>query len=105
MSYVKCEFVMDGPGPDEKIVRVQEADDTWEEVVASRNSLLKVSHKKETASGQWEDVVIPNIPHSYLLETSSVLQRTIGGRILVELNSESVSGKWRLWVPEDNVLP
>jgi hypothetical protein len=77
---VKCEVVMDGPGPMEKLVKVQTSDGFWEEVIVGVNS------------------VVSDMVGNYLLKTSRILAED-QERVLVELPRESVSGNWRLWVP------
>jgi hypothetical protein len=74
MCRIKCEHVMDGPGPQEQVVRVKQATGVYEEVIASRSSISQ-----------------------NMLETSSVLARD-DGKVLIELPRESASGKWRLWI-------
>lgn len=81
MMKLKCEVVMDGPGPNEQIVRVRAADGHTEDVVAHRSSV-----------------------QNGLLETSRALARD-GGRVLVELPRESTAGNWRLWVPHTELQP
>lgn len=67
---------MDGPGPNEKVVKVQQATGVWEEVVTSSASVFD----------------------GRLLETAHIM--TKDGQSLVELPRESASGKWRLWVKD-----
>ena len=77
MCKVRCEVVMSGPGPNEKIVTIRDAE-----------------------SGMKEEVVaVASAVAGGFLETSHVLGRD-SGRVLVELPRESASGKWRLWVSE-----
>lgn len=76
---VKCERMMDGPGPSEQVVRVLTADGHAEEVVVHQSS-IRDGH----------------------LETSRALARD-GTRVLVELPRESTSGNWRLWVNQTEV--
>lgn len=78
MIQVRCEVVLNGPGPNESIVKVQRVDGNWEEVVVTNRS----------------------IEHGFLrarrVDSSN-------GNVLIELPQESASGNWRLWVPEANV--
>lgn len=80
MCRVRCEHVMNGPGPNEQVVKVQEAGGNWEEIVTNADRV-----------------------YDGRLETSPIM--TDGGNVLVELPRESASGKWRLWVPEANTRP
>ena len=75
---VRCEVVLDGPGPDESIVKVQRVDGNWEEIVAPKRAV----------------------------EQGFLHARRVGvseENVLVELPRESVSGSWRLWVPKVSV--
>jgi hypothetical protein len=75
MNHVRCEVVLDGPGPNESIVKVQRIDGSWEEVIAPKRS----------------------IEHGFLLARRVASSE---GNVLVELPQESASGNWRVWVPE-----
>lgn len=74
-NHVRCELVLDGPGPNESIVKVRRVDGQWEEVIAPKHF----------------------VEHGFLRA-----QRlgSLEGNVLVELPQESASGSWRLWVPE-----
>ena len=75
---VKCDKVVDGLMPAEKIARIQTADGKIEDVAVSAKSI----------SGD------------------KLLAAEIGrreGKVLVELPRESVSGRWRIWVKESSI--
>lgn len=78
MCRIRCEKVMDGPGPNDVVVKVHLATGKWEEVVAPSNAV-----------------------EGGFLETSSVLDKR-ERQVLVELPRESASGAWRLWVNEED---
>lgn len=72
---IKCVTVENGPGPSETVVGIK------------------------TAAGHQEEVVV----HQSLTENNTVQVSRIGWdneRVLVELPRESVSGNWRIWVPQ-----
>ncbi len=75
---VKCNDVVDGFMPAEKIARIQTADGRIENVAVSVQS---ISGDKLLASeiGREE------------------------GKVLVELPRESASGRWRIWVKESSI--
>jgi hypothetical protein len=73
---------MNGPGPNEQIVRVPEASGQWEEVIANSSSVIGGN----------------------MLQTSAVLGQK-DGNVLVELPRESATGKWRLWVRDTDARP
>lgn len=79
MCKVRCEVVMNGPGPNEQIVKIREASGFYEEVVATIGAVT-----------------------NGFLETSHILGRD-AEKVLVELPRESASGKWRLWVSERDI--
>lgn len=75
---VKCNEVVDGLMPSEKIARIQTADGKVEDVAVAAQS---ISEGKLLASeiGRQE------------------------GKVLVELPRESASGRWRIWVSESAI--
>lgn len=77
-NLLRCELVLDGPGPNESIVKVQRVDGNWEEVIAPKHF----------------------VEHGFLRT-----QRlgSSEGKVLVELPRESASGSWRLWVSEKSM--
>ncbi|WP_437276682.1 hypothetical protein WME90_36340 [Sorangium sp. So ce375] len=77
---IRAELIMDGPGPNERLIKVTTADGRSEEVVVHENSFS----------------------NGYL-QTSRPLA-VKDKRALIELPRESVSGNWRLWVKEDAVV-
>ena len=77
MCKVRCQDVMEGPGPGEKVVKVQ-TPEGWEEVIAP----------------------VSSVKQGFLI-TSAVLDRR-DGKVLVELPRESASGRWRLWIDQAN---
>ncbi len=78
--FVRCTEIADGPGPSEAIVGIRTADGTQEEVVLSKRSI-----------------------HNHLVEIGSPLL-TESGKSLIELPRESLSGRWRIWVPASDVV-
>ena len=77
---IKCKHLMDGPGPSEAIVSIV------------------------TADGQQEEVVVyTGLLRDGYLEVGPVLGNR-DGETLVELPRESASGRWRVWVPETEVV-
>lgn len=76
---LKCRRVMDGPGPSEVVVAIT-VDGGIEELMVQESSL------KNSA-----------------LEVGSIVGRN-NGLSLIELPRETASGKWRVWVPNDQVL-
>jgi hypothetical protein len=75
MHLVKISIVTDGPGPSEKVVGVPTTDGS-EEVVLHASALM----------GDRIEVGVLGFAED-------------GKRALVELPRESVSGRWRVWVP------
>jgi hypothetical protein len=71
---VKCKAVTLGPGPTEAVVEITTTDGS-EEVIVSRR-----------------------LVNNKLLEVGSLVHEG-DDRVLLELPRESVSGKWRVWVP------
>jgi hypothetical protein len=72
---IKCVTVENGPGPSETVIAIK------------------------TSSGHDEEVVV----HKSLTENNTVQVSRIGSdneRVLVELPRESVSGNWRIWIPQ-----
>ena len=72
-----CE-VLNGFIPAEKIVRIQAADGTWEEVVVSPRNL-----------------------NGNRLEANEIQREA--DKVLVELPRETASGLWRVWVKESSI--
>lgn len=75
---IKCQRLMDGPGPSEAIVSIR------------------------TTKGEEEVVVYTGLLTNGYLEVGPQLsgQRD---RVLVELPRESASGRWRVWIPTSEV--
>lgn len=73
---IRCQLVMDGPGPSEAIVSIRTADGRDEEVVIYKGLL----------SGGF-------------LEVGPAVHRT-EEHILIELPREAASGQWRVWVKQ-----
>jgi hypothetical protein len=71
---LKCRPLMNGPGPSETTVSIT------------------------TSEGKDQLVVDSELVHGDLLEVLRVLEQD-KDRALVELPRESVSGRWRVWVP------
>lgn len=74
MLRIRCKEMMEGPGPDEKVVQVETVGGAQEEVVVDRRSIYDGG-----------------------LEVGGVSSDR--GSLLVELPRESASGNWRIWVP------
>lgn len=72
--FIKCMPLMDGPGPSEKLVAIQTAEGTQEEVA-----------------------VYTGLVKNGFLEVGPAISRD-QNRVLVELPTESASGRWRIWV-------
>ncbi len=77
---VRIDTLGEGPGPDEVVIEVKTASGITEQVVVSASTIV-------------QDMIEVGYPIHRLPE-----------RILVELPRESVSGRWRLWVPTSNVI-
>jgi hypothetical protein len=77
--YIKCQRLMDGPGPSEAIVSVR------------------------TTKGEEEVVVYTGLLSNGCL---NVGPRLIDqpDRVLVELPREAASGRWRVWIPTSEVV-
>lgn len=75
---VKCKVVTEGPGPSETVVEIKTTDGN-EEVIVSRK-LVK----------------------NDFLDVGPLVHED-KTRVLLELPRESVSGKWRIWVPKSAV--
>lgn len=78
MLFVTCESLSDGLIPSEAVVSIRTADGDEEEVVVDR--AVVADNKLQVAQ-----IGVSN------------------GRVLVELPRESASGRWRLWVPSENL--
>ena len=76
---LKCRYLIDGPGPSEGVIEVTIEGGTEEVVV----------NKKSLKNGE--------------IEVGAVIA-VRGDFRLVELPRESVSGKWRVWVPSQTIL-
>lgn len=76
---VKVTKLMDGPGPNEVLVKV------------------------ETDQGHFEEVIV----HSAAIESDTIdigyPLHSENDRAFVELPRETMSGSWRIWVPMANV--
>lgn len=77
---LKCDSVVDGVGPSEKIVSIT------------------------TTSGLEEVVVYSGLVEHNTLDVGPSLRRE-NNNVLVELPRESTSGRWRLWVPTSALAP
>lgn len=78
--FVRFSLIAEGPGPFESVVGVRRSDGATEEIVLS---------KRLTDEGA--------------INVGSPLMEK-GGNFLVELPRESVSGKWRIWVPRSEAV-
>lgn len=76
---LKCTVSMEGPGPSEAIVAIHAADGSLEEVVVDKKSII----------------------NGYLDVGPRIASRK--GETLVELPREAASGRWRLWVSENDL--
>jgi hypothetical protein len=72
---VKCKLLNEGPGPTEAVVEIKTTEGS-EEVIVSRRLVDKDS-----------------------LDVGPLVHEE-KNRVLLELPRESVSGKWRVWVPK-----
>ena len=77
---LKVKRIDDGPGPNEVIIEVTTSEGASEQVVVHKLAL--------DTSG--------------MIEIGSPVQRR-QDRFLVELPRESMSGAWRVWVPNEHV--
>jgi len=75
---IKCQRLMEGPGPSEAIVSVC------------------------TTQGEEEVVVYTGLLTNGYLEVGPKLSSQ-PNRVLVELPRESASGRWRVWIPTSEV--
>jgi hypothetical protein len=77
---VKCTKIADGPGPSEAVVSIVTVDGPSEEVALSsrhfQNGTINVGAPLNAQKGQY----------------------------LIELPRESASGRWRIWIPESEVV-
>ena len=76
---IKCQRLMDGPGPSEAIVSVH------------------------TTQGEEEVVVYTGLLTNGYLDVGPRLSSQ-PDRVLVELPRESASGRWRVWIPASEVV-
>ncbi|CDX34986.1 hypothetical protein MPLDJ20_20021 [Mesorhizobium plurifarium] len=74
--FLKCTPIMDGPGPLETIVKIQTAEGTQEEVA-----------------------VYKGLVNNGFLEVGPPIVST-SDKVLIELPTESASGRWRIWVAD-----
>lgn len=74
--FIKCTPIMDGPGPLETIVKIQTAEGTQEEVA-----------------------VYKGLVQDGFLEVGPPIAN-MQNKILIELPTESASGRWRIWVAD-----
>ena len=74
MCKIRCQEVLEGPGPGEKALKVP------------------------TSGGGWEEVIAPArlVHENRYLEASRIARDA--DRVLVELPRESSAGNWRVWV-------
>ena len=79
MLFMKCDVLATGPGPSEKVVGIETINGK-EEIVLHASAMVK--------QDQFEVGVV-----GYE-----------GDRALVELPSESASGRWRVWVSTASLL-
>lgn len=77
---IKVRVLADGHGPSEKLIGVQTSSGEWEQVIVSSRVLR----------GETIDV---GLGLSYE-----------NGAVLIELPRESTSGKWRVWVPQNDTI-
>lgn len=77
---VKCEMIAEGPGPSEAIVGILTVEGHREEVVISK----RVFHQGTMNVG----FPLNHDKNQYL----------------IELPRESASGRWRIWIPESEVV-
>jgi hypothetical protein len=77
---IKSKILADGPGPSEVVVEIVTANGGIEEVVVPKDRLKDGN-----------------------LEVGQILGRR-DGVALVQLPRESTTGRWRLWVPESQVM-
>jgi len=75
---IKCQRLMEGPGPSEAIVSIR------------------------TTKGEEEVVVYTGLLTDGYLEVGPQLFGQ-SDRVLVELPRESASGRWRVWIPASEV--
>lgn len=75
---IKCQRLMEGPGPSEAIVSIR------------------------TTKGEEEVVVYTGLLTNGYLEVGPQLSGQ-ADRVLVELPRESASGRWRVWIPASEV--
>ena len=77
---IRCKLVVEGPGPSEAVVAVK------------------------TARGPLEEVVVyTGLLQNEQLEVGPFLGSR-DGQTLIELPRESASGRWRIWVPNSEVI-
>ena len=77
---IKCQQLLDGPGPSEEIVSVKTADGILEEVVVYTGLVKDGYLQVGPEVGRKED------------------------KVLVELPRETASGRWRIWVRESETV-
>lgn len=77
---IKVTLIAEGPGPSEAVVSIRTNDEAIEEVVLSRRIL-----------------------HDGFIEVGEPLM-TRNDAYLVELPRETMSGRWRIWVPHSGAM-
>ena len=77
---IRCTSIEDGPGPSEATVAVLTIEGVREEVVLSKRLLQGAA-----------------------MDVGAALHHETG-KYLIELPRESASGRWRIWVPESEVI-
>jgi hypothetical protein len=77
--WIKCQKLMDGPGPSEAIVSVR------------------------TVGGEEEVVVYTGLLSNDSLEVGPGVSRQ-HDRVLIELPRETATGRWRVWIPASEVV-
>lgn len=78
MCQVLCDTIEEGLGPSEKVARFRTADGQQEEVTVSERQIVDRT-----------------------IEASEIGRQ--GGRVLIELPRESASGRWCVWVEENQL--
>ncbi len=76
LARVPCELVAQGPGPQERSVRVR------------------------TSAGWWQELIVSGEQSSVCVR----VVESGPSDSLIELPSEAASGAWRIWVPTDSVI-
>jgi hypothetical protein len=79
--FIECTTLLEGPGPSEKIVKIQTAEGTHEEVAVYKG-LVK---------------------GNFLEVGPAIVKDRDTDRVLIELPTESASGRWRIWVSKSSI--